>query len=843
MKSGVLKPLMLRTRGLLALLFVGLFLTGCTSLVRTEQSGVTEGIKLSAGETVGQTFVARYDGLQEISFFLSPSVDGNGELRVYLRSDPQSEENLVVSTNSLAIVDVDAPGFYHFVFPIQVDSNQSYYYAVLEVTGGGELSVGGGSGNTYLDGAEYQNGSPLEAQAAFQLGYAPGSAILGLGNELLRWAGYLVIGAFLFLLPGWGLFSVCFEAWRRFSWPEKLGLSAGLSLGLYPLLFLWTDVIGVHMGALYAWLPALTGLGMILWRNRKNILERIALRKVKAAIASTYGRRTDWQNLLVLGVLVLIFAVRYWVIRSLEVPQWGDSVQHTVMAQLMLENGGLFRSWEPYAHYSSLTVQYGFSGFIALFAWISGQSSSKATLIGGQIINGLAVLALYPLAVRIARGNRWAGIGAVVVAGLLSPMPAFYVNWGRYAQLSGQAVLPVALWLVWEAMEHISTRTVSGFKGIAKGSGRLVVLAGLSLTGMTLCYYRMPFYYVTFILILLIGWGLPIIHLNWVGWLRVGVSLLAVGGLAVILFIPWVPRLFGSNLAGALEAGMTSGSSLADVQADFQNWRFVYFYVPKLLAWTALAGICWSLIKRCWLVAFQGLWIILLSGIIAGSLIHLPGANMIQTFAIHIALYIPTGIVVGWLIGEIACWVTGHKMESVAVAAITLLAMYGAWTQRYIPEPSTFVLVARPDVRAVTWIRENTLAEDNFLVEGYSIYSGTSIVGSDAGWWLPLLAHRQTNMPPQYALMNEASNESGYTQRLIDLLNRLETTSLDSQDGVSLLCEQGITHLYIGQRQGVVGFDSSCLFPADTLRDSQYYRLLYHQDRVYIFSLVEGVCP
>ncbi len=122
------------------------------------------------------------------------------------------------------------------------------------------------------------------------------------------------------------------------------------------------------------------------------------------------------------------------------------------MTQLMLDNGGLFKSWLPYAQYNSLTVQFGFSAFTALFAWLTGLGSVKATLIVGQVLNGLAVLVLYPLAVRIAKGNRWAGIGAVLVAGLLMPMPAFYVNWGRYAQLAGQTILPVAFWLIWEAL-------------------------------------------------------------------------------------------------------------------------------------------------------------------------------------------------------------------------------------------------------------------------------------------------------------------------------------------------------------------------------------------------------
>ena len=42
------------------------------------------------------------------------------------------------------------------------------------------------------------------------------------------------------------------------------------------------------------------------------------------------------------------------------------------------------------------------------------------------------------------------------------------------------------------------------------------------------------------------------------------------------------------------------------------------------------------------------------SAVLAGRLIHLPGANVVQTFAILIALYIPVGLVIGWIIAGIA---------------------------------------------------------------------------------------------------------------------------------------------------------------------------------------------
>ena len=827
---------------ILFLVFVPLLLSGCAPLVRTEQPAAVDWGTLSTGQTIGQTFVAKYDGLAGIYIYLSPQKIGNGEIRLHLRSAPQAADDLAVSLNTLAVDSVRAPGYYGFFVPAQASSNQKYYYAFLEVTGSGDIQVGMAAGDSYLNGASYQNGTPEDAQTAFQLSYSRGGAILGLGWEAVTWGGVLAVGFFLFILPGWGLFSLLWSGWGGMTWPEKLGLSVGLSLALYPLLLLWTDIIGLHLGAIYAWLPSLAGLGIILWRNRKRWNVRAFPRLTVRTSLPLNLARLPWADVVFIGLMALIILTRFWAIRSLEAPQWGDSVQHTEMAQLMLDNGGLFKSWLPYAPYNSLTVQFGFPAFSALFAWLTGLSSVKATLIVGQILNVLAVLALYPLAVRIAKGNRWAGIGAVLVAGLLSPMPAYYVNWGRYAQLAGQTVLPVALWLVWEALAPSSSSSPIR-KSAEQGRRASIGLSALALAGMMLSYYRMPFYYATFILALLVGWGLPEWRLNWRIWARKLGILFAVAALAGLLFLPWGLRLFGSNLAGAVEGGVTSGAPVEAVLADYQAWRSLFTYAPEALTFVALAGLAWSLARKCWMVAAQGLWVALLSAVIAGGLIHLPGANMMQTFAILIALYIPIGMVIGWLIAEITGQGNGSIRQSLVAIAVFVVAILSALGQRNIANPATFAYVTRPDTRALAWIREHLPDDAHFLVEGYGIYGGTTIVGGDAGWWIPLLAHRQNTMPPQYAILNESPVQPDYTQRMVALVNRLETISLDAPEGVQLLCGEGVTHIYIGQGQGKVGLSATQLFSPDELLSSQDYSLLYHQDRVYVFALKAGICP
>lgn len=827
-------------KNLMFLALAALFLSGCAQLIRTEQPAVVDWETLAAGQTIGQTFVAKYDGLVGIYFYLAPLQTGNGEIKLHLRLAPQDMQDLAVSVNTLQVDSVKTPGYYGFYVSAQAASNQKYYYAFLESTGSGAVQVGKAAGDAYLNGASYQNGTPEDAQTAFQLSYSRREAFLGLAWELVTWGGIVAIGFFLFILPGWGLFSLLWPGWRERAWPEKLGLSAGLSLALYPLLLLWTDIIGLHLGVIYAWLPPLAGLGMILWRNRsrlsKDALKQVALPKFNRASLSILP------DITLLIVLALIIFTRFWAIRSLEAPMWADSVQHTVMAQLMLDNGGLFKSWLPYAPYNSLTYQFGFPTFAAVFAWLTGLGSLKATLIVAQIINGLAVLTLYPLAVRIAKGNRWAGIGALLVAGLLSSLPAYYVNWGRFSQLAGQAVLPVAVWLAWEALA--ASNPSSTRKRIDKKGVVVIVFAALALVGMMLSSYRLPYFYPTYILALLVGWSLPEWRLNGQIWARKLGILLVIAVLAAFLFLPWMLRLVGSVLAGEVGAAAISGSTIKSVLVEFQAWGGLFSYVPIALAAIVLAALVWNLVRKNWMVAAQGLWVVILALVVAGGLIHLPGASWMHTFAILIALYIPVGLVVGWLISEIAGDGKVGRRQSLVAVAVCVAAIFGTVSQRNIPLPDTYAYVTRPDALAMTWIRENLREDAHFLVEG-AMYQNTSIIGSDAGWWLPLMAGRQNSMPPQYAL-NETPIQTGYTQRMIALVDQLQTISPGSPQGVALICSDGFNYVYIGQQQGKAALKflgSPQLFSPDVLISSQDYRLLYHQDLVYVFALKTDVCP
>ncbi|MFN2235801.1 MAG: hypothetical protein ACK2U1_16370 [Anaerolineales bacterium] len=813
---------MKKTVRIFFVIFLAFISTGCSPIIKAEQPAVFDSVALTGSNSIGQSFSARFDGLNGIEIYLNTPENDQGEIFVTLRENPDSEN---IGQVTIHLEDITQPGFFHFPFPVQANSNQHGYYLLLRVKGQGSLQIGAAPGNSYLNGALYQDGQPNDHhQMAFQLSYDNSRLLLGLVKEMLMWGWYLLISAFLLIPPGFATLDWVFgSSVQKIGWGTKLTLSVGISLALYPVIVSLTNSLGLNLGALYAWAPSLIGLCLISWRRRR---QRINIKTIKIQL--------DWIDLTLFTMILIIFAARFWIIRTLAVPLWGDSLQHAMITQLILNNNGLFSSWQPYAPYYSLTTHFGFSLISALFAWISGMNGTQATLWMGQIINGLAILTLYPLATKISRGNRWAGISAMMVSGLILSLPAFYVNWGRFAQLTGQAVLPVAIWLLWDTLDR---RTLSLLQ-----NWRKLLLAGMGLTGMVLSYYRMPFYYATFVVVILLFWGLPRWRFDWVIWRHNLLRLLIIGIIGILLFIPWGVRLMGGNLANAVEAGISNSAASDWLISHLNVLKGIIDYVPTFSLVAAAIAIIYALLQKNWFVAALPLWFVLLIGYMAGAYIKLPGANMLQGFAILIAVYIPLALLIGWLFGEIISLVEKTKikwiMTAISILIISVAVVFG-WRQRLLLDLPKYQLVTSPDIKAMEWIEQQTPELAIFLVQSFQ-YRQTA-AGSDAGWWMPLIASRENMLPPQYAQFNEVSQPPDYTQHVVEFVALLQENAIYDPKSIQALCDWGITHIYNGQQQGQVG--GPVLYSYADLRNSpEFFSLLYHQDRVSIFKLQTQAC-
>lgn len=779
-------------------------------------------LPLTASQTLSQSFVAYDPGLVALEVTLAPAEPGDGTIELRLRDEPGGA---VLATASLPVAAVTRQAPYRFQLSAPVARAPADLLAELTVSGGGSVTAQTWTGDANTDGTLFRGAQPERGDLMLAPRYGGLAFAAGWLGRLGWWALLALAAAALFVLPAWALLDAAWGGFAAQPLATRATLALGAGVAVAPLPILWTDAVGLHPGPWHAWLPvalAAAWLGVRAWRRRGRPAPRTAVESEER-----------WAQVALVAVTALLVGSRFFMLHQVEAPLWGDSYQHTMIAQLVLDRGGLFDSWQPYAPYTTLTVQFGFPAHVALMAWLTGGDSVAMTLVAGQVINVAAALSLYPLARRLAGGNPWAGVAAVLVAGMLSPLPGFYVNWGRYAQLAGQAALPAALWLTWALLEEEGQRW------------GLAALLGATVSGMLLSYYRTAFFYAPFVALLLLVVAAP-------RWLRAprravadSIALAISGAVCVALFLPWALNVSGSSLATKVAEGTATSVPIAEaVRADYQQWRQVADFVPLGLLLLAGGAALAGLVRRRWMLAALAPWTLLVASVAAGQLIDMPGASLMQSFAVIIALYIPVGLACGWPIGALLTWAArriGAAGLPLAAAALAVTALAATPGQATLVAPS-YEIVTRPDREAMAWIAANTPPDARFLVNGFRIYGGTSAVGADGGWWIPLLARRANTMPPQYALLNEQPSPADYTERVVGLVAALEQSSPASPAGEAALCAEGITHVYIGQGQGQVGWGGQSLLSLDALRASPAFTLVYQRDLVSIFAFSRASC-
>ena len=808
---------MSRPRQLLALAAVGLSLAGCSTLVQPDQTqaNTTERVWLSASHTVGQTLVSEEAGLTGIEVFLEPDNDlapaAGGVIVLHLRSDPRAGADLAQAR--LPLESITRGAYYRFAFSPLVRSLRQDYYALFEMKGDGRVRVGHGPGKAYWRGALYQDGQPAEAQLAFRLVYAPVGAAWGLLTDALRWAWWLLLAALLVIVPGWALLGWLWPASTELGWGEKLGLAAGIGCALYPILFLWTHLIGLRLGPLYAWLPIAAGsvgLGLLAWRNRGRLRAALSRAGLRA-----WWRAGGWPDLAFAGLMGVVFLTRWWIARPLDLPLWEDSFQHTMIAQLMVDNGGLFSSWAPYADLETFTYHFGFHALVAVFHWLSGLAIPQATLWAGQIVNVLAVLALYPLGVRMG-GNRWGGVAAVLVGGLLSPYPNYYTNWGRYTQLVGQVLLPATVTVTWIIVETKARRA------------GLVMLGSLLVAGLALTHYRVLLMYGFFVVALLLVW--------WREARQLVRPLIWLTASSVALALPWIISTAGGTLQAFVGSLVTTpAASVSRSMSDYNRGPNLRGY-PRGVWLAAALGLVVGWRQRRRATMLLVVWWGLLTIAANPAWFGLSGTGVLSNFTVFIAAYMGAAS----MAAAGGAWLTSPWLARWRPVLASLLLAVGLWGARQrlgAVDAGGFMVASRPDQRAAAWIDSHLPTEARLLVNTYFTFSGTVAAGGDGGWWLPLMARRAVTTPPINHVF-ERGPRADYRAWVESLPIAMRENGVDAPAVLAMLRERGVSHVYIGQQRNAPYGGPPLTLQPEKLLASSHFRPVYHQDRVWVFEVV-----
>jgi hypothetical protein len=466
---------------------------------------------------------------------------------------------------------------------------------------------------------------------------------------------------------------------------------------------------------------------------------------------------------------------------------------------------------------------------MAAIVRFSGHALGPAMLWVGQALNALQALTAAALAAYLWR-RPLAGVVAALVVGLLSIMPAYYLSWGRYTQLTGLLILP-PLAIAWRELLRAPSR------------GRLACLAVL-LAGLSLVHFRVLVFALAYITISGAIWAFtggrraessglapqPFLirseGLANSSKLRVRLGYAVAGmALALALAAPWLWMLALRTLLPAFaRPSNLVGSGGYNAVSDGLLWAG---HNRALLA-LALAAALWGLARRRSAAAEQALWVAALALLANPTLLGLPYTWLITNDVFVISLFLPAGVLIGggvcWLAESLERrWVghtprhmvssqastddgprtTDHRqrfqrllLRAGVTVALAGLALRGAWELRSVVNPDT-VLATKADLAAIEWAAAHTPADARFLVgvtPWLNVYRGT-----DGGWWLVPLAGRWTNAPPVLYVYGAPDyvRATGELSKIVASLPKGQKRQL-----YDLIEREGITYIYLGSRPG-----------------------------------------
>lgn len=432
-------------------------------------------------------------------------------------------------------------------------------------------------------------------------------------------------------LPGWAMLAAS-DQWRSWAPLQRWCLAVCLSLAVYPVLFYAARLVpGLTLGPLkLALLLAACGL-WALWRLRGQWRAQFAF------------DRLEW---LALGLVALTLLTRFWIVRAEAYPAWSDSLHHTLLTALTAARGRLPHTLEPYFPIPLEQYHLGLYAFTGSVQMLSGAPAHSALLWSAQALNGLSGLGVYLVLDR--KVGRLGALTGLVVVGLLSRMPAWYVNWGRYTQLAGQTLLLAAWLLAWEAL--------AAWRRRSPGDRRLVwlwVLAALLTAATFLLHFRVAAFAVPLYVAVAV-WEFG--HAWRAGQARqVIVASLWIGALTLLLVGPVL-----------LEAVVVylRPSAMAPLPADQATQaRATYFEFP-LSSVAVLAGPVWLLalagvaallgiVRRNRLAALSVGWVLALLALGHTYLLNIPVLNLTNLGAVLIMLYLPMGLLLGAAVQEL----------------------------------------------------------------------------------------------------------------------------------------------------------------------------------------------
>ena len=784
---------------------------------------------------IEQSFVPRHDGLTAVELLLA-RYDGQAPADAHLDVALWDDAGTLVAAESLSVAALSNNQSYTLHFAPQRDSAGRRYVLRLRGSEGNPVSAWGYSLDVYSGGELTLDAGALAtppATAARELrfttryaltgGGALAAAVAPLRGEWLM----LLVAALLLPLPGVWLLLL----WRPRRWGGAVWAGAALALGVaaWPLLWLWLSLAGGRWSAATLWAVVVLGwlavAALALWRratNRRQPPDTHTSSASEAANATPHFFSPLLPRspapLLLLTLLAIAVAIRFIAVRDQAFPPWVDSSRHALITAVMVESGRAPDGYAPYLPVQGFPYHFGFHTLSAGLALLTGRPLPVLLLTLGQLLNGLVPLAVFA-AGRLATGRPSVGLLAAFLVALPFFFPGYYATWGRMTQLTAMLIMPVLLALTWR---------------LGRGWARLWPLVGVLAAGLFLVHFRVFLFY------------LPLAAL--VGAIEVAklarprsraasavVPLLLAGALALLLVMPRVAGLLADTDPLATIGQSQPGYNDFPMGYVTIGWERVYLGLAVAAALSVLVA---AFYRRRW-AAFPLLllgWVAVLFLLLAGDRLGLPETLVVNLNSMYITLFLPLSLLLSVVAVEGWRWLArrnsvstrhpllAHRLLSLlAGIALGLLALFGARQQANILNPQT-VLALPQDTAALAWMDANLPADARVVVNAWQ-WLGVTWAGSDGGAWIVPLTRLATTTPP----VDHIYDATLFAQ--VRAFNEAAMARDDWSDPAAAdwLREQGVSHVYAGQRGGP-------LDPAELSRNPGL-ALLFQSEGTFVFGV------
>jgi len=594
--------------------------------------------------------------------------------------------------------------------------------------------------------------------------------------SLTLWDWVKLAGSFI-LFMGSGLLFLClFPNSKKMSISMRLILVFGLSLGLWVILLIWLDCFNI---ALNKWLVRIIFVLIASLLFVKGI-------KNRKAFLTFFKENNARSDLLIIAFSVLITLLYFYFYRDLIAGMGSDSMHHTLISSLILKNGQLPSDYGPYAPVVSFSYHFGYHSFIAAISWLSGISARLLVVISTAVLMGLASLAGGALVLYLTN-NALLGLLSEAIIGIIYVFPAYSLLWGRYTQLMGTLMLMIFIMglIYWKEQEKFSFKFASV----------LVVLT----IGLLFSHYRIAFVGAVFAVLYLLLQEKPLSNIKThIGkWAAVPLG-------AIMLSAPWIIQLLINRKKGFETIGVQTNDSffsLADrlgpfFKIEIQTWLLIGISVVFILL---------GFYRRNKIILVVFYWLLALF-FISQPMVF---GHTVDPVTLIISLYVPIIILTGSGLSIIAGLITKRSGKFIMKIAIVLLVMAGIilgirrWETIDFPT-KTFVTV--DDLEAAEWIKNNTEPDALFLINTYQFPINEHLmIGLDAGYWLPVLAERQTVAPPMVYLVEKMSY---YHAENDPIKYHLINNAISSPGSAEALRESGVDYIYLGAKGGIIKLES-----------------------------------